>query len=368
MNVLLVGPTDANGRFAGGIQSVCNTILDNHRYFDEYNISLFSQNSCILKRKPKTMGKFSISNILNVLKLSRIIVTRVVDENIDVVYLHTSTRFALLKDLLLSRMLHKKNGVKIIVHIHYAEKKNILFNNILDKVVKRIFDKSVSGTVFLSEETRKEFLVWGLQETKTKTIYNFHNYDISKQVISQKIEELQNCINLVFLGSIDERKGILEVLKALNEIDLDFKLHVCGKVNQDSIQNQFDSLISKLGSKVVFHGFISGEDKINILNNSHVMILYSKAEGLPISLLEGVAFGNSLFTTNVGAIPEIFDKNNGVVTSVLSSQELEKLLRFYLADKETLKNNIIYNYDYSNKFTPKVFIEQLSEFILQIKE
>ena len=61
-----------------------------------------------------------------------------------------------------------------------------------------------------------------------------------------------------------------------------------------------------------FHGWVSGDDKIRLLNTADAFILPSYTEGVPISILEAETYGLPILSTAVGGIPEIVsDGGNG---------------------------------------------------------
>ena len=60
-----------------------------------------------------------------------------------------------------------------------------------------------------------------------------------------------------------------------------------------------------LESFVTYEGWIAGQKKIDCLNWEDVYILPSYNEGLPIAILEAMAYSHPVISTPVGGIPEI---------------------------------------------------------------
>ena len=75
---------------------------------------------------------------------------------------------------------------------------------------------------------------------------------------------------------------------------------------------EIKALIKKLNisDRVKVTGWLSREDSQGLLIKSDILVLPSYAENLPLSVIEGMAFGLSIITTPVGATPEIINNNN----------------------------------------------------------
>jgi glycosyltransferase involved in cell wall biosynthesis len=129
-------------------------------------------------------------------------------------------------------------------------------------------------------------------------------------------------INFVFLSNLKRRKGLLEFIKA-TEVFLSHnydavKITIAGdgplRPEVEKLENKFE--------QVDYHGYVSEEEKREILNNGSVFVFPTKAEGLPFAILEAMAGGNAIITTKVGSIPEVLSKEE----SKLIDRDNEKQL------------------------------------------
>lgn len=120
------------------------------------------------------------------------------------------------------------------------------------------------------------------------------------------IEPINKEKRIVFLGTLDERKGYLTLLKAFSNLpnSKDWILDVCGNGNLKFAKQ----LVQDLGieKRVVFHGWVNFKERDLILKKASIFCLPSFAEGLPVSLLEAVAYRCAVITTAVGGIPDYF--------------------------------------------------------------
>ena len=361
--LLLVAPFDTAGRFKGGISYVAGSIFEESQYLNScgYDISCF--NTCIEERNIKSTGKVSLKNFINANKVRVGLDKEIREKKYDIMYYHTSNKLALVKDLFSIIYIKRRHNIKIVLHIHFAEFKKILFHNKwINKWIISLFNKYVYKIVFLSNATKKEFIENGLEQLKTVCIYNFHTINFEKETILNKIEKVtsKNKIDILFLGSIDKRKGIIDALTALLAMKQDYTFHICGVINDKDIKEEFENLLVKLNNHVVLHGYVSGEEKLNILLNSDILLLPSYGEGLPISMLEAMACGCSVITTSVGAIPEIIENEiNGYIINPGNIQGLSESINTLIINRELCKQQMRNNYYMSQGFSIHSFLKEL---------
>lgn len=130
--------------------------------------------------------------------------------------------------------------------------------------------------------------------------------------------DVSNGIHLITVGSVTERKGQENVIKALPEIKKVFPqvhYHIVGK---PFIQQQLTKLIESLSLQniVTFYGAVSRADLIKRINNSHIKLMLSNnttggdVEGFGIAVLEANALGK----------PAIGSNNNGIVDAIVTGE------------------------------------------------
>ncbi len=112
---------------------------------------------------------------------------------------------------------------------------------------------------------------------------------------------------LLFLGNLQARKGLGDLLVALSDPQLlacDFDLIVAGGGNAAPWRAQAVAL--GLGGRVTFTGWLARAEVTALLARACVLVLPSYHEGLPLVLLEAASMGVACVTTPVGAIAEVF--------------------------------------------------------------
>lgn len=365
LKVMLTGPIDTKGRYQGGIAYIINTIL-NSDYVNSPDMAISSFDTCRIRRSGLNTGSFSIDNLKNTVATVKDLKKTLKRVNPDILYFNTSRGYALLKDLFVISAV-KRYCKKIILHIHFGEASNLVPQS---RLFKRLFvlliNKYVDKIVLLSKVTMEQLTVWGISPSKMKVIYNFHNLDISDEEIESKVDRIKNAeINhLIFIGSLDKRKGILDLIKAIDEITIPVVLHICGTAKSKDVD---DKLIryAKTHNNIILHGFVDGEEKKKLLLDSAVMILPSYGEGFPIVLVEGIAASCAIIATNVGAIPEVFSDKNGKIISPGDIASL-KLSIENLCKSEQLEIIIRNNRKLSLEFSFDKFYNEIKTACLEV--
>lgn len=150
------------------------------------------------------------------------------------------------------------------------------------------------------------------------------------------------------VGRLDEAKNhlhLVECVKDLADKNLDFEVLIAG---EGSLRNQIEEKISKynLQKKVKLLGI--RKDIKELMSQSHVFVMPSLWEGLPIVLLEAGASSLPCISTPVGTIPSLLNESNAYVTDNNSfSNTMEYVYNNYnqaIKKSEKLHEKVLNNY------------------------
>jgi glycosyltransferase involved in cell wall biosynthesis len=135
-------------------------------------------------------------------------------------------------------------------------------------------------------------------------------------------------IRVLFAGEMSERKGLPNLLEAMSDSQLaQYRLSVAGS---GSIEHWKEFVKSKPAEKRInFLGHIPVDGVHEELSRTDILILPSRAEGLPVSVMEGFAAKTTVICTVVGALEHYLkDSKNAIVLSSNSKTSIvEALLR-----------------------------------------
>jgi len=137
--------------------------------------------------------------------------------------------------------------------------------------------------------------------------------DLKEKKLTYKKE-----IIFLFLSRIEKEKGIYIAIDAFDKFSNSSSkrrasLIIAGDGPDLSAVKLYVEKQRILNIK--FLGHVSGEEKRNVLQQSHVMLFPSYTEGLPNAILEGMLYGMPIISRSTGAIPEIIHNGiNGFLT------------------------------------------------------
>jgi starch synthase len=149
-----------------------------------------------------------------------------------------------------------------------------------------------------------------------------------------------NALKIVFVGSDIIRKGLDLLVQAVCQLppSLDWHLTIIG-ATQLQTEQAFPQLKNKLASPhILFAGKLDKEQLRRVLWNSTLFVLPSRAEALGVALLEALAAGLSVVSTQVGGIPEII--NDCSIGTLVPPDDISALAAALVATKPQLGNNL----------------------------
>lgn len=149
---------------------------------------------------------------------------------------------------------------------------------------------------------------------------------------------------ILFVGRIEPRKNIVGLLKAFDYVKKkgkkDLSLVIVG--NQDRIfkERELSDKIREmqLDSDVVFTGGVNEDHLLALYNGAEVLVYPAFAEGFGLPVLEAMACGTPVITSDTSALPEVAGKA-AVLVNPYSFQEIGETLE-ELLDKQDLRKEL----------------------------
>ncbi len=213
------------------------------------------------------------------------------------------------------------------------------------------------AVIACTDEVKVKLLSQGISNSKLVAIAN--GVDL-KRMESTPIADLNREFGIpsglptfALVGRLHEAKGhtdLLPVLESLAKEGLPFRCLFVGTGELEESLRQ-DVSTRDLGAHVIFTGFRS--DVPGIMKAIDFLVMPSRWEGLPISLLEGMACSSPVVASRVGGIPDVIDHeldgylyeqgNKGQLLSCLRSMLQNSKLRASMAIKGKKKIEASYS-------------------------
>ena len=158
-------------------------------------------------------------------------------------------------------------------------------------------------------------------------------------------------------------KGYFDVLKLAKKYK-NYEFSFAGNWMNDSDKEEFFKYIRDNNlSNVKFYGFVKGKEKRKLFEENFLLIFPTKYinEAFPLVLLEAFSYGLPVISTTIGSIPDIVDKNSGILVDEYS--ELEKNFELYFEKLVNLKTAKYCRNRYLNNFTLEKFEDNLIQIL-----
>ena len=111
---------------------------------------------------------------------------------------------------------------------------------------------------------------------------------------------------ILFLGRLVPEKKIDLLIEAFNDIKTDKKLVIAGGASHTNEYEDSLHELAKNNENIIFTGFVEGVELDELFSNAYIYCLPSDLEGMPISLLEAMSYGNCCLTSDIPECTEVY--------------------------------------------------------------
>lgn len=251
--------------------------------------------------------------------------------------------------------MHNSGVMWIMEYLRLPRLKSYFFKEYRENFEKIIFS-GCDKIGFVADLPRKKFCsLYPFQLEKTYYVYN------GIEVFSCPNHVVSNTLDLISVGTLCDRKNQMGVLNAISLLPTEYQERInLTLVGDGPSREALEEKVKELGAKIIFTGSSNEVDKY--LKQANCFILFSKDEGLPISIIEGMRAGLPIIGTNIAGIPEqIIDGKTGYLLDIDERKLAEKLL--FLVDHIDLLPKMGKNsYEYFlQKFTSDGMVKRYAE-------
>lgn len=142
---------------------------------------------------------------------------------------------------------------------------------------------------------------------------------------------------ILFLGRLVPEKGIRYLIEAFQNVDTDKKLVIAGG---SSDTDEFSQELKKLAEddpRIIFTGFVQGRMLEELYSNAYIYTLPSDLEGMPLSLLEAMSYGNCCLTSDIAECTEVVE-DKALAFKKSDVKDLKEKLQNACVNKDIVQN------------------------------
>ena len=104
---------------------------------------------------------------------------------------------------------------------------------------------------------------------------------------------------ILYLGRLVPEKGLEYLVKAFKFVKTEKKLVIAGGSSDTEEFEQKIRNIAKEDTRILFTGFVQGKILDELYSNAYMYVLPSDLEGMPLSLLEAMSYGNCCLVSDI---------------------------------------------------------------------
>lgn len=235
-------------------------------------------------------------------------------------------------------------------------------NNFNDYILKQVnkFD-----LILALNDFQKELIISKYKlnyDKRIKVLGSGYNSDIFSNN-KNNLDSDKNRISLIYVGKLSFSKGVLSLLNSIDNLFksnneflsscfIELKLVGSGEMEESDRIKEFASILNEKYNdrlNIIFTGAISQIELNKEFNKSDIFILPSFYEGLPLVIIEAMATGLKIISSDLPGLKEWLGKEILSLENTIKLVKLPKMKTIDIPDREDVKNfeielsNTIYN-------------------------
>lgn len=309
--------------------AIAAKILLNSRLKDLYNLIHLDTSD---HRSINTLGKVDVINFLIAFKLYWKLISLILRFRPEAIYIPSQqTTLGYLRDVPLILIARCRN-CKVICHLRggyfgnwYKEVNPIM------KLVIEYVQKKIDAQIVLGQNLVPMFSNL-MSEKKIYVVPNGGDYHFPDRA------RINNKVCVLFLANFKKSKGFIDFIKAAEYFNGTNNVEfICaGSWSENKTELEARDLLT-LVPNVKIHGLVKDDEKLKLLVNSDIFVFptYYRNEGHPWVIIEAMAAGLPIISTNHAAIPEtVSDGINGFLVAKQNPQAIADKIKFLTENHE----------------------------------
>lgn len=242
--------------------------------------------------------------------------------------------------------------IKIIAHIGDSWKH---INNQILNGITNIFLNIFVDTLFIITDEQRKFL----KHKRTKKIHTIINKDF---LTKPKIKK-HNTKYILFLGRVCKEKGIEDLIEVYLQLSLELnipKLLIVGPITNE-YKNYIEEILEKKDLKnsiIIQKPIYDIEKKIELIDDSHILIYPSYADAFPLTVIETFARKICCIATRISETKN-FISTDELLFEPGNRNELYIKLKKYIKDPLIFESDLSIMYEKSIKYAQGQIVDDM---------
>ena len=217
---------------------------------------------------------------------------------------------------------------RIVATIHGLDWQRAKWGGFATKYIKygeKVAAKNAHEIIVLSKNVQDYFM----KEYNRKTVFipnGVSKPEIEKPDIIKKKYKLSKNDYILFLGRMVPEKGVHYIIEAYNNVTTNKKLVIAGGSSDTDEYYKELKQLAKDNKNIIFTGFVQGKELDELYSNAYIYTLPSDLEGMPLSLLEAMSYGNCCLTSDIAECATVIE-DKGVTFKKSNVKDLTKVLQ-----------------------------------------
>jgi len=323
---------------------------------EDMDVDFFNVN---VHKSLKTLGSYRTSSVLKNLGLYKKLKIYLNNTKTDLVLIPISQEtIGFIKDSIFIKIAVKRAD-KVVLMLHGSNFLNWQnsSSSFVRKYTRRVL-KRTDGMIVLGDKLKQLFVDYYHRED-IYVVPNGEDYPLENKSGNNKP------INLLYLSNLQPTKGFEDVLDAFHIVidgNKEAHLTVVGEWRDNATKNKITKKIKEKNLPISFVGPAYDQDKWHYFNDADVFVFPPRApEGHPLVIVEAMAAGLPIISTDQGAITEsVIEGENGFIVEPENPRQIAEKMIWFIdhpsAQREMGKKS---RELYENHFTKEKMIDNM---------
>lgn len=262
----------------------------------------------------------------------------------DLIHVHILTRCGVIA--LWRKIVH---GTPYIITEHWSRYlPGNDFSGFLRKTMTKIIVKNATAVTTVTENLAKAMQNHGLKNKNYVVLPNVVDVNLFKP-----IEKKNSKVKIIHVSCFEDKSknisGLIDALAILERRDVEYQCVFIGEgIDFEAMKEYAATKLNPLDIR--FTGLLQGQALADEMASGDFLVLSSNYENMPVVILEALACGLPVVSTDVGGIKEMVDGNCGILVPAKDSEKLADAMQTIITnlnyDTNTLRNKVLSKYSY----------------------